>query len=188
MSPSAKSVSAAGCTLTALTSWATVTAAVPDADPAVAVIVAVPLPTAVTRPPASTVATDASPLNHVTATPAIARPAWSRTSADNWTVAPSADRVVAAGVTVTEAGVGGGGGGGGGPGPEESSPQERIPSTPNPNAIAGHRGKRLARGPCGFIAASDGGVRNPVRPLRGPVSLRPGDPRAVENTVDDVSE
>ena len=34
--------SAAGVTATALTSWATVTAALPDAEPAVAVIVAVP--------------------------------------------------------------------------------------------------------------------------------------------------
>ena len=53
VSPNATKVSTPGDTATALTIWATVTAAVPDTEPAVAVIVAVPLAAAVTRPPTS---------------------------------------------------------------------------------------------------------------------------------------
>ena len=65
------SVSAAGDTLTEVTTWATVTVAAPVAEPTVAVIVADPLPVAVTSPPGFTVATDPSPLIHVIAAPAI---------------------------------------------------------------------------------------------------------------------
>ena len=61
----------------------TVTAAVPDAEPAVAVIVALPFAAAVATPEASTVATDALLLAHATGAPAITRPFWSRTSAVN---------------------------------------------------------------------------------------------------------
>ena len=67
----ATSAAAAGATATALTCWATVTMAVPDAEPAMAVIVVVPSPAAVTSPEASTAATDASPLAQDTAAPAI---------------------------------------------------------------------------------------------------------------------
>ena len=81
VSPNATSVSAAGRTSTALTSCATVTAAVPDALHTVAVIVALPLATAVTRPAASTAATAASALDQLIAIAAIASPFWSRTSA-----------------------------------------------------------------------------------------------------------
>ena len=108
----ATSVSAAGETATVLTSWATITVAVPDADPAVAVIVAVPLPAAVTSPWASTVATAALLLDQVTAAPAITCPFWSRTSAESCTVAPRAVSWVVAGVTATVVGRGGSGGGG----------------------------------------------------------------------------
>ena len=66
---------------TVATDCVTVTTVEPDADPPLAVIVAVPLPTAVTRPDASTVATDVSPLLHVTVAPAITLAFWSRTSA-----------------------------------------------------------------------------------------------------------
>ena len=50
VSPNASRVSAAGDTEIALTTWATVTAAVPEAEPAVAVIVALPFAAAVTCP------------------------------------------------------------------------------------------------------------------------------------------
>ncbi len=52
----------------------TVTVAVPDTPPAIAVIVAVPLPAAVTRPAALTVATAALLLAQVTEAPAITCP------------------------------------------------------------------------------------------------------------------
>ena len=114
MSPRANSVSAAGVTVTAPTSWATVTCALPEAEPAVAVIVAVPLPAAVTSPDASTVATAAALLAQLSAAPAIALPFWSSTSAVSCSVAPNAVNWTVAGATATEAGRGGSGGGGGG--------------------------------------------------------------------------
>ena len=86
--------------------------AVPDTPPAVAVMVAVPLPVAVTSPDPSTVATEVALLDQATAAPAIARPFWSRTSAESCTVAPKAASWVVAGVTVTVVGRGGGGVGG----------------------------------------------------------------------------
>ncbi|MCZ0934885.1 MAG: hypothetical protein OXJ54_06865 [Gemmatimonadetes bacterium] len=64
----------AGVTATASTSWATDTSAVPEAEPAFAVMVAVPFPAAVIWPEASAVATDASLLAQATAAPAIACP------------------------------------------------------------------------------------------------------------------
>ena len=82
MSPVA-TVTDGGDTTTESTACATVTVAVPEAEPAVAVTVAVPFAAAVTRPEAFTVATAASALAHETAAPGIARPAWSRTSADS---------------------------------------------------------------------------------------------------------
>ena len=74
-------VSAAGVIAMVLTSCNTATAALPDADPAVAVIVAAPLPAAVTNPDASTAVTAASLLDQPTATPDITCPYWSSTSA-----------------------------------------------------------------------------------------------------------
>ena len=112
VSPRATSVSTAGETATALTSCTTVTAALPEAEPEVAVIVAVPLPAAVTSPVASTVATEGSPLDQATATPAIASPFWSRTSAASRTVSPSAVSPAVAGVTVKVVARGGSGAGG----------------------------------------------------------------------------
>ena len=58
-------------------------AADPDADPTLAVIVAVPLPATVTRPDASTVATELALLVQVTVAPAMTLAFWSRTSALN---------------------------------------------------------------------------------------------------------
>ena len=78
----------------------------PDAVPAVATIVAVPLPTAVTSPAASTVATATAPLAQVTVDPAIGWPFWSRTSAASCTVAPRAASRAVEGVTVTVVGRG----------------------------------------------------------------------------------
>ena len=82
----------------------TLTTAVPDPPPDFAVIVAVPLPTAVTRPDASTVATGAALLDHPTSTPAITFPYWSVTSAPSWTVAPNAVSSAVDGVTATDGG------------------------------------------------------------------------------------
>ena len=105
-------MSAAGDTVTELTLWATDTVALPETAPAVAVIVAVPLPAAVTRPELSTVATAALPLAQVTVAPVMTWPSWSRTSARSCTVAPRAVSSAAAGVTATVVGRGGSGGGG----------------------------------------------------------------------------
>ena len=74
-------VLAGGETSTEATDGVTVTTAEPDADPEDAVIVAVPLPAAVTRPDASTVATELALLVQVTVAPAMALEFWSRTSA-----------------------------------------------------------------------------------------------------------
>ena len=123
VSPTATRVSAAGVTLSALTCCITVTAAVPEAPPAVAVIVAVPLATAVTSPDASTVATEGSLLAHATAAPAITCPFWSRTSAVNCAVSPKAVSVAEPGLTVTVVATGAGGGGAGStvPSPHDST-------------------------------------------------------------------
>ena len=58
-------------------------------EPDVAVIVAVPFATAVTRPADDTVATDELDVAHVTVALAIVAPFWSLTVADSWDVAPS---------------------------------------------------------------------------------------------------
>ena len=106
-------VAAGGEISTDDTSCVTVTSADPEAGPALAVIVATPLATPVTRPDASTVATEVSLLPHVTVAPAIAAAYWSRTSAVSWTVAPSAVSSAAAGLTASVVGRGGSGSGGG---------------------------------------------------------------------------
>ena len=103
-------VSAGGETSTMLTRWATVTAAVPDADPAVAVIVTAPFPAAVTSPEASTDATDASLLAHVTAASAMRSPYWSSTCAESRAVSRRAANSRELGLTATRAGSGGSGG------------------------------------------------------------------------------
>ena len=59
----------------------TVTAAVALTDPEIAVIVALPFPTAVTRPDDETVATDEFDVAHVTDAPDIVAPFWSLTVA-----------------------------------------------------------------------------------------------------------
>lgn len=74
MSPG-PTVAADGVTATELADCITVTAASPDASPAVAATVVVPPPTAVTNPTESTAATTVSALDQETGTPSIARPA-----------------------------------------------------------------------------------------------------------------
>jgi len=71
------------------TSTMTVTVAVALTEPDVAVIVAVPAPTAVTRPDAETVATAASDMVHVTVASLIVAPFWSLTVAVSCCVDPA---------------------------------------------------------------------------------------------------
>lgn len=101
VSPRTALVASDGRTATESGTCATVTAAVPEAGSAVAVIVAVPLPVAVTRPEPSTAATAGALLDQLTVVPDITLPFWSRTSAVSCTVAPKAVRSVVAGVTVS---------------------------------------------------------------------------------------
>jgi hypothetical protein len=94
---------------------ATVTAAVPFADPDVAVIVAVPSATEVTEPDDETVATDEADVAHDTLAPLIVAPFWSLTVAESCWVVPIDVKLKLVGDTVTEVatGVGGVGGVGG---------------------------------------------------------------------------
>ena len=92
-----------------LAGTATVTVAVPFADPEVAVIVAVPSATEVTRPVEDTVATEALDELHVTEAPLIVAPVWSLTVADSCCVAPKDAKLklVADSVIEVATGVGG---------------------------------------------------------------------------------
>ena len=83
-----------------------------DAEPEVAVMVAEPLATAVTRPVDETVATDADDELHVTLAPLIVAPFWSFTVAESWEVSPSEAKLklVADSVIEVATGVGGVGG------------------------------------------------------------------------------
>ena len=114
-----------------LAGTATVTEAVPFADPEVAVTVAVPSATEVTRPEEDTVATDADDELHVTEAPLIVPPFWSLTVADSCCVAPKDAklRVVADSVIEVATGVGGGGVVGGLVGVVPPSPHARSKST-----------------------------------------------------------
>ena len=93
----------------------TVTAAVPLAEPDVAVIVAVPSATEVTRPVDETVATDEAEVAHDTLAPLIVAPFWSLTVAEICRVAPIDEKLklVAESVIEVATGVGGVGGVGG---------------------------------------------------------------------------
>jgi len=103
VAPSA-TTGADGDTAMAATSWRTVTAAVSTSVPAVATMRAVPVALAVTRPEASTVATPASRLLQLTATPDMAVPAALYTVAPSCAPAPIASSVAASGSTATRAG------------------------------------------------------------------------------------
>ena len=114
-----------------LAGTATVTAAVPFADPEVAVIVAVPSATEVTRPLEDTVATDADDELHVTEAPLIVPPFWSLTVAESWDVSPNEAKLklVADSVIEVATGVGGVGGVGGLVGVVPPSPHAASTST-----------------------------------------------------------
>ena len=107
VSASETTVSAAGATTTSFTACATVTDAFPDTPPASALIVVLPLRTAVTSPDASTFATETSALDHVKDVSVISCPLSSRASARSCSVAPTATSVDVFGATVTVASTGG---------------------------------------------------------------------------------
>jgi hypothetical protein len=75
----------------------------------VAVIVAVPSATAVTRPDEETVAMDALDELHVTLAPFIVAPFWSLTEALSWAVLPTASKLTLFGVTTIDVATGVGG-------------------------------------------------------------------------------
>jgi hypothetical protein len=85
---------------------ATVTAAVPLAEPEVVVIVAVPSATDVTAPDEETVATDAADEAHDTLAPLIVAPFWSLTVAESCCVAPIEIKLKLVGETVIEVATG----------------------------------------------------------------------------------
>jgi hypothetical protein len=78
---------------TAAITWPTLTVAVALAGPDVAVIVAEPSATEVTRPVDDTVATEAADVVHVTVALAIVAPFWSLTVAEIWDVTPREARL-----------------------------------------------------------------------------------------------
>ncbi len=153
VSPGASAASA-GVTITALTSCTTVTAALPDALPEVAVIAAVPALAAVATPEALTIATAASLVDQLTAAPVNALLYWSLTSAVNRMLSLKAVSLAVAGRTVTvvaRGGPGGGGPGGGGPVPPSPSPHDRVtmkrdvPSATPRAPVVHRRGTRATR-------------------------------------------
>ena len=91
-----------GASVTEAAACDTVTAAVWFTEPEVAVIVALPLATAVTRPADDTVATDALDVAHVTVAPDIVVPPASFTVGTSVVVSPNDanDRLVGASVTL----------------------------------------------------------------------------------------
>ena len=126
VSPSARNATSSGVKLRATASCSTSTAALPVTEPVAAAIVAVPLPTAVTRPVASTSATPALFDDQVTAVPAMPWPFWSRTSAVSCTAASSAASRTCAGFTTIVVARGGSTGAGGSVAP---SPHVTLAST-----------------------------------------------------------
>ena len=80
--------------------------AVALADPEVAVIVAEPFATEVTRPVDDTVATASFDVAHATVTPAIVAPFWSLTVADSCLVSPSEAKLRLASEMVIEVATG----------------------------------------------------------------------------------
>ena len=88
-----------------IATWLMVAVAVPLTDPDVAVIVAIPLPTAVTSPSAETVAIDASDVAQVTSASEITVPPASVTVAARVAVSPIDVKLRLVGDRVTEAAV-----------------------------------------------------------------------------------
>ena len=120
-----------GDTVTASIAWVTVISALPDAVPALAVIVATPLAAAVTRPDPSTVATAGLLLTHATVPPATTSAFWSRTSAANCTVAPNAVSSAVVGLTASVVGRGTSG--------------IAVGLSPSPHPLAEARAARMAQ-------------------------------------------
>ena len=87
----------------------TVTEAVALVEPDIAVIVAIPFATAVTRPVEDTVATDALDELHVTLAPLIVAPFWSLTVAEICCVSPKDERLRFVTDSVIEVATGAGG-------------------------------------------------------------------------------
>jgi len=88
-----------------IATWLTVAVAVPLTDPDVAVMVAVPLPTAVTSPAEETVTIDASDVAQVTVAPEMMFPPASLTVAVREAVSPIDVKLRLVGASVTEAAV-----------------------------------------------------------------------------------
>ena len=88
-----------------IATWLMVAVAVPLTDPDVAVMVAVPLPTAVTSPAEETVTIDASDVAQVTVAPEMMFPPASLTVAVREAVSPIELKVRLVGASVTEAAV-----------------------------------------------------------------------------------
>ena len=103
VSPNAIRASEAGVTFSATATCPTVTCALPVTVPAVAVTSVAPLPTAVTSPASSTVATDLFPAAQVNSVPATRCPLASNASAERRTVSPKATRVSGTGGISTAA-------------------------------------------------------------------------------------
>ena len=93
VSPSAAKLRLVGASVIDAATWLTVTVAVAFAEPDVAVIVAVPFATAVTRPAEDTVATDSSDVAHATVAPEMSVPPASLMVATSLTPSPSAEKV-----------------------------------------------------------------------------------------------
>ena len=101
VSPTEKSVDATGVTSNPASSTRTMTDASPVASPDLAVMLALPLRTAVTSPDASTDATVPSSVDQRNPAFAIAFPLESNASADMRAVSPTDDRVTLPGETLT---------------------------------------------------------------------------------------
>ena len=101
--PTASNTNESGESESVDATWLTVTDAVAINELDVAVIVAVPFATEVTRPADETVATDAADVAHVTVASGIADPTESFTVALNVTVSPNNVKLTVVGESVTEA-------------------------------------------------------------------------------------
>ena len=105
VSPADVKLRLVGDKLSDIATWLTVAVAVPLTDPDVAVMVAVPLPTAVTRPAEETVTIDASDAAQVTVAPEITVPPASVTVAARVVVSPIDVKLRLVGDSVIEAAV-----------------------------------------------------------------------------------
>ena len=112
VSPAAENTSESGASVIETATCWMEAEAVADAEPEVAVMVAEPFATEVTRPEADTVATDALDVAQVTEAPLIVTPFWSLTVAVSCCIAPKDEklRLVADSVIEVATGVGGVGG------------------------------------------------------------------------------